>query len=142
MENGFRDGEIVQVQGREFPVVGGRLRLIHELNGDQLSIETQIVDHQAEVSAVVTARVTTKGGVFTGTGASSSSRDPKLVDALLELAETRAVARALRYAGIGVEFCGYEELGPRDLEPRDPLPIKDSNLVRMKGLEPSRGCPH
>lgn len=111
VSNGFKEHELVKVQGRDFPVVGGRLRVLHEMYGNEVSIETQIVEHRAEMSAVVTARVTTAKGMFSATGTSSASRDPKLIDALLELAETRAIARALRWAGIGVECCGYEELG-------------------------------
>jgi hypothetical protein len=34
----------------------------------------------------------------------------------LELAETRAIARALRFAGYGVEYTGFEEM-PGDDEP-------------------------
>jgi hypothetical protein len=34
-----------------------------------------------------------------------------LSNAILELAETRAIARALRFAGYGVEYTGFEEVG-------------------------------
>ncbi|MGO9567793.1 MAG: hypothetical protein ACLP5H_09655, partial [Desulfomonilaceae bacterium] len=41
-------------------------------------------------------------------------------DSLVELAETRSIARALRFAGFGLEFCGAEEIThipEGDLEP-------------------------
>lgn len=109
--NGFKDSEIVTVSGRAFPCIGGRLRIVHELHKDKLSIETELVDYQIDHYAVVRARVTTAGGVFSATGTATSCRDPKLVDSLLELAESRACARALRLCGVGVETCGVEELG-------------------------------
>lgn len=108
---GFRPEELVQVQGRTFPVIGGRLRIVHELQRDKLSLVTQLVDYQMDSLAIVRAEVTTGTGVFTATGTATAARDPKLADSLIELAETRAVARALRFAGFGVECCGYEELG-------------------------------
>ncbi len=107
--NNFRDDELVTVQGRTFPVVGGRLRLVHEGN-EHLAIKTELVKIEVEQVAVVRAMVTTAKGEFTGTGVASAARDARLVDALIELAETRAVARALRFAGYGVETCGVEEL--------------------------------
>lgn len=110
MTNGFKEHEIVRVQGRDFPVIGGRLRIVHELN-DKVFIGTELVDYVIDVHAVVRASVETTRGRFTATGTSSGARDPKLADSIIELAETRAVARALRYAGIGVECCGFEELG-------------------------------
>lgn len=108
---GFRPEELVQVQGRTFPVIGGRLRIVHELQRDKLSLVTQLVDYQMDSHAIVRAEVTTGTGVFTATGTSTAARDPKLADSLIELAETRAVARALRFAGVGVEMVGLEELG-------------------------------
>jgi len=110
MTNGFKEGEIVRVQGRDFPVIGGRLRIVHETN-DKVSITTELVDYVIDQHAVVRASVETSTGRFSATGTATSARDPKLADSLLELAETRAVARALRFAGVGVECCGFEELG-------------------------------
>ena len=40
----------------------------------------------------------------------NSQRDAKLADSLVELAETRGIARALRFAGFGLEYCGAEEI--------------------------------
>lgn len=93
---------------RVFPVVGGRLRILHESN-DSLSIETEIVKLDNDF-VVVRAAVESQRGKFNGTGTASGQRDTRLADSLVELAETRAIARALRFGGIGVEYTGAEEV--------------------------------
>lgn len=111
----FKETEIVRVQGRDFPVVGGRLRIAHEIHQGKLSIVTELVEYQIDQYAVVRADVSATGGRFTATGTATAARDPKLSESLLELAETRAVARALRFAGIGVEMVSLEEIGAGDV---------------------------
>ena len=119
--NGFKPDEIVMVHSRPFPVVGGKLRILHELHQEKLSIETELVDYIFDQYAVVRARITTATGTFSATGTASAARDPKLADSLLCTAETRACARAARLAGVGVETCGFEELGDGALlEPDQP----------------------
>jgi hypothetical protein len=108
MLNSFKNDELVKVQGKSFPVVGGRLRLAHDEN-KLLSIETSVLYYNDE-STVVHAHVKTEKGTFAGLGNASAKRDRKLANAILELAETRAIARALRFAGYGVEYTGYEEV--------------------------------
>ena len=90
------------------PKVGGRLRLAHEVN-HQLSISTEIVKYNDNI-AVVKALTTTNKGSFPGLGMSSVARDQTIAPAILELAETRAIARSLRFAGFGVEYCSAEEI--------------------------------
>ena len=112
----FREDELVtrrmkvnaEWQTKTFPVVGGRLRLAHEGN-EKLSIRTETMKLEPD-SAVVKASVETGKGTFTGTGTASTQRDARLADSLVELAETRAIARALRFGGFGVEYCGAEEV--------------------------------
>lgn len=108
MESNFRDDEIVKVQGRKYPVVGGRLRLAHEEN-KELSITTNVLN-LSEERVVVQANIKTAKGNFSGLGNASFKRDKLLSNALIELAETRSIARALRFAGYGVEFTGFEEI--------------------------------
>jgi hypothetical protein len=108
MLSNFKNEELVKVQGKSFPVVGGRLRLAHDEN-KLLSIETSVLYYNDE-STVVHAHVKTEKGTFAGLGNASAKRDRKLANAILELAETRAIARALRFAGYGVEYTGYEEV--------------------------------
>jgi hypothetical protein len=90
------------------PKVGGRLRLCHEEN-DTVTIKTEIVRFE-ETAAVVKAETITKKGAFNGLGTASAARDERLADALLEVAESRAIARSLRFAGYGVEYCSAEEV--------------------------------
>jgi len=116
--NQFREDEIVimshvdkrtgEVVTKPYPKVGGRLRLAHEENGS-LSISTEIIRYEDNV-AVVRALATTKKGYFNGLGMASLERDQQIAPAILELAETRAIARSLRFAGYGVEYCSAEEV--------------------------------
>lgn len=92
-----------------YPKIGGRLRLAHEAN-EALSIETDIIRYDEQI-AVVSATTTTTKGRFKGIGMASVLRDEKLATAILELAETRAIGRSLRFAGYGVEYCSAEEVG-------------------------------
>lgn len=108
MLSNFKNEELVKVQGKTYPVVGGRLRLAHDEN-KLLSIETSVLYYN-EDSTVVHAHIKTEKGTFAGLGNASAKRDRVLANAILELAETRAIARALRFAGYGVEYTGYEEV--------------------------------
>ena len=112
----FREDELVsrrvkvgqEWQTRVFPIIAGRLRIFHE-NNDHLSIQTEIVRLDTDF-VVVKAAVESQRGKFNGTGTASGQRDARLADSLVELAETRAIARALRFGGIGVEYTGAEEV--------------------------------
>jgi len=101
----LRDGKVVK---NIFPKIGGRLRLAHEEN-DQLSIATEIIKYD-ETLAVVKAVTSTMKGSFPGLGMASVERDSSIAPAILELAETRAIARSLRFAGFGFEYCSFEEI--------------------------------
>lgn len=104
--NGFREDELVsrkvkvgnEWQTRVFPIIGGRLRILHESN-EHLSIQTEIVRLENDF-VVVKAAVESQKGTFNGTGTASAQRDARLAESLVELAETRAIARALRFGGI------------------------------------------
>ncbi len=95
-------------QTRTFPVVGGRLRLAHEQN-DSLSLQTEMVNWDGEYAVFKCCAVTGKGR-YIGYGTANSLRDAKLADSLVELAETRSIARTLRFARFGLESCGAEEI--------------------------------
>ena len=98
--NAFREDELIcrkqKINGEwaenYFPRVGGRLRLAHEQN-DQLGIQTDVIRFDENL-AVVKATVATQKGSFCGFGTASAQRDARLADSLLELAETRSIARA------------------------------------------------
>ena len=116
--NQFRDDEIVIMTHWDkkeekwvksiFPKVGGRLRLAHDAN-EQLSITTEIIRYDENI-AVVRAVTSTMKGSFPGIGMASVERDHSIAPAILELAETRAIARSLRFSGYGVEYCSAEEV--------------------------------
>lgn len=114
--NSFREEELVlrkqRINGEwtetYFPKVGGRLRLAHEGN-QSLSIQTEVIRFD-DTCAVVKAAINTEKGTFCGFGTASAQRDARLADSLLELAETRSIARALRFSGYGVEYTGAEEV--------------------------------
>jgi hypothetical protein len=116
--NQFREDEIVILthwDKREqewvksiHPKIAGRLRLAHDDN-EQLSITSEIVKYDENI-AVVKVVTTTAKGHFPGLGMSSVERDNTIAPAILELAETRAIARSLRFAGYGVEYCSAEEI--------------------------------
>jgi hypothetical protein len=110
--NGFLESELVtkRVNGqtRVFPVVGGRLRLAHEEN-ETLSLQTELVNWDGQY-AVFKCRAVTVKGEFVGYGTANAQRDARLSESLIELSETRSIARALRFAGYGLEFTGAEEV--------------------------------
>jgi hypothetical protein len=110
--NCFRDEELVSRkmngQQKSFPVVGGRLRLAHDEN-ERLSLQTELVNWDGQYAVFKCMAITTKGQ-FVGYGTANSQRDARLSESLIELAETRSVARALRFAGYGMEYTGAEEV--------------------------------
>lgn len=126
--NGFRNEEVVQIQGRPRPTVAGRLRQAHE-NNDKLSVRTEVIHFVLGVEAVVRCEVTTCKGIFSATGVATATRDGQLVDALVEVAETRSLARSLRWAGYGMEV-GAEELDAAHgipAAPTSPVPLHHRN---------------
>lgn len=98
----------------DYPKVGGRLRLAH-LQNESLDISTEVIQYDGSV-AVVKAVVTTQKGTFSGFGMASFERDAKIAPAILELAETRSIGRAMRWAGYGMEYCSVEEVSHLDQE--------------------------
>lgn len=123
----------------EFPKAGGRLRIAHEQNG-KLTISTEIVQYDGQV-AVVKAISSTDKGTFTGIGMSSIDRDQKIAPAILEMAETRAIARSLRFAGIGVEYCGAEEISHLSGEGGDSGRIADDATFTNPPAKPTSATP-
>ncbi len=89
----LRDGKMVK---NIFPKIGGRLRLAHEEN-DQLSITTEIIKYDENLAVVKAVTATMKGN-FPGLGMASIDRDQSIAPAIIELAESRAIARSLRSA--------------------------------------------
>lgn len=138
----FTDAELVLVHGRELPTLAGRLRLLHS-DGEAVSIRTTLEHYVLGTEAVARAEITTKKGLFSATGTASATRDPNVVHALVETAESRAVARAARFASCGFEV-GVEEvesaLMAHTADPR-PAPLGQINPGDDGGRRQRRAGP-
>ncbi len=76
---------------------------------------------------MVKAVTSTMKGNFPGLGMASVERDSSIAPAILELAETRAIARSLRFAGYGVEYCSAE----MTLQPPNPSFTRKTKVGRL-----------
>lgn len=119
--SGFRNDELVTIDGRAHPLVGGRLRLAHEAN-ERITVKTEVLHFVLGVEAVVRCELTTMKGLFSAVASASAARDGELAEAVLEVAETRSLARALRWAGYSTEV-GAEELGRGHAPDQRPGPV-------------------
>jgi hypothetical protein len=154
--NGFREDELIHVrvkvgnewQTRTFPVFGGRLRLAHGGNKN-LSLQTEMVSWDGQY-AVFKCVATTEKGQFIGFGSANTQRDSRLSESLIELAETRSCARALRFAGYGLGFTSAEEVSHLENETESPKgrkPDKDAQPIfpesdssgKVEAKSPKRG---
>jgi hypothetical protein len=73
-----------------------------------ISLGTEIFKHTNDV-AVVIATCRTAKGTFRGVGV-ASERNQNTEHGILELAQTKAIARSLRLAGYYVKCCSAEEV--------------------------------
>lgn len=124
------DKELVSIQGKAYVPIGPKLRTLRE-HFPNAAVSTEIVTHGAAEDAVTVRAIVTAGDrAASAYGTSSIQSDRALGDSLLELAETRAVARALRFFGIGVDSTGAEEVQGRrplaDREKDEPKPLDAS----------------
>jgi hypothetical protein len=101
--------EYCEVDGRRYPKIAGRLRLVHACNR-RTSIEPHEVEDVPGVRAKWEVTVTTDDEILKGTGTASAEHDKECIGALAELAETRALARALRWGGYGGFEVSAEEM--------------------------------
>jgi hypothetical protein len=145
--NGFREEELVsrrmkvgnEWQTRVFPVVGGRLRLAHEEN-EKLSLETELLNWDGQYAVCKCLALTGKGQ-FVGYGTANAQRDSRLADSLIELAETRSIARALRFAGYGMEYTGAEEVSHVAAAEPEKEQITDKHRETVAGEGNPKGEP-
>lgn len=104
---------IVRLHGKDFVLFSGLLDVAHQ---DGLkSIETDIVqfpDADNAHTAIITAKVVTEKGTFTGIGDANPANVGNKQIALhcIRMAETRAIARALRFA-TNIGMTALEEIG-------------------------------
>ena len=104
---------IKNLQGKNFVLFSGLLELAHQDGLSQSNTEIlQFPNDANKQTCVVKAVVTTKKGTFSGIGDASPASVPNKNIAVhaIRMAETRALARALRFA-TNVEMTAFEELG-------------------------------
>lgn len=135
----FRPDELYDAHGKQALLLAGRLRVAHE-SLKRLSIVTSIQqrdDHGVEVHAVVRWHDADGERTSSGTARADERYDIKLKDSLVEVAESRAISRALRFAGIGVEYVGSEEI---DRKPLTPAGNVDQGNGRQLGAPPNKAA--
>jgi len=124
---------IKNLQGKQFVLYSGLLELAHQ---DGLShSNTEILQYPNDTNkqtCVVKAVVITKKGTFSGIGDASPASVPNKNIAVhsIRMAETRAMARALRVA-TNVEMTAFEELG-------SDLIIDDYQVPKQSKPEPKK----
>lgn len=109
-EGKFRENEVVCIDEKAYPLLKGRLRLALE-STQSIVVRSELLRFDPGVVAVCRVSIELSGGMATAHGVASADRDPEFVGALAELSESRAISRALRWLGHGLEV-GFEELGP------------------------------
>lgn len=120
-------GELVNVQGKQYVSVGPKLRVLRE-HFPLAAIRTEVLDGYTQVDGVAVRAIISCGErSATAIGTSTLTGDKGFGDSLFELAETRALARALRFFGIGVDSTGAEEVQGRppiaDRQRDEPAPV-------------------
>lgn len=109
---------IQQIGDRDFVKFEGLLDLAHRQG--LKDVNTQLLQAPAEGNnwmAIIRACVTTERGTFSGIGdATPKNVNGRIAPHIVRMAETRAMARALRLA-CNIGMCSVEELGG-DVEDR------------------------
>ena len=127
---------VVNVQGKDFITFPGLLAMAHELG--LTSIDTELIQPIDLNSPVVKATVKLGDRTFSGYGdATSTNVAKKVAGALIRMAETRAIARALRFA-CNIEMTALEELPGDGEEPTTPKKSTTTTTTPRKSF--SRGA--
>lgn len=116
----FSTDKVVRLQGKDYVLFEGLLEVAHA-HCNLKTISTNLIQLPTQESpfCIVQATVTTENGEsFQGIGdASPANVNKMIVPHLIRMAETRAVARALRFlTGFGTAF---EELGDINEQPQE-----------------------
>jgi hypothetical protein len=100
---------IINLKGKEYVKFEGLLHEFHNQGGK--SIHTNIIN---QTPLIIQATVRGERGEYQGIGDANDENTSALVSKhKIRMAETRAIARALRrYCDIGL--CSYEELGDKE----------------------------
>jgi hypothetical protein len=132
---------VVNVQGKDFITFPGLLAEAHSQG--LVGIETSLINPDSSKNPIVKAIVTLKGEgpqnfkVFTGYGdATETNVAKKVVGALLRMAETRAIARALRFA-CNIDMTAIEELDADESTHKPTTAPKSFSRAKAPAVESS-----
>jgi len=105
---------MMKFQDKDYVLFVGLLNEAHEQGLKSIETELLKLPTKEDPVAVVRATVTTEKGAFTGHGdAAPNSVNSRIIPAIIRMAETRAVGRAMRWAtNIGITM--YEELAEEE----------------------------
>ena len=109
------EGHICKLQGKEYVLLSGLLKLGHE-NGLE-SMQSEIIHMDLDTqSAVVKCTIIGSRGTFDGIGdATPKNLAKRMLPSFIRMAETRAKCRALRFY-LGIGMCARDELPPQTKE--------------------------
>jgi hypothetical protein len=93
---------VVDIHGKPYMQVAGRVLEAHQMTKEDLSITTELVSQPDDDLVVFKATVEIDGGVFTGHAVSNKQSSGIEGQSPWEVAETSAVGRALGFAGFGL----------------------------------------
>lgn len=103
---------IINLQGKDFILFAGLLEIAHEEGLSE--IKTEVIELRP--AAIIKATVTTEKGTFTGIGDACVDNVNKMIAKhYIRMAETRAIARALRFA-TNIGMTALEEMGGDEKE--------------------------
>ena len=120
-----KGNHVCRLQGKEFVLLSGLLTLAHE-NGLE-SLDATMIEHDpGEKVAVFRCLASGSRGSFSGHGdASPDNLSRNMVPSYIRMAETRSIARSLRFY-LGIGMCARDELpgnmGNQEPEPQKPPP--------------------
>lgn len=124
---------IVNLHGKDFILFAGLLDVAHQDNLESVNTDLiQVPSVENANTAIVKATVKTKKGTFTGIGDANPKNVSMASIALhaIRMAETRAIARALRFA-TNIGMTSLEELGA-DVEGSPDLPKVETKPMSEK----------
>jgi hypothetical protein len=133
MNNKIKAEFIQQIKGKDFVIFAGLLDMAHNEGLNCIDTEVkQFPNDENQNTAVVKAVIKTSKGSFSGIGDANTENVNYMVAAhIIRMAETRAIARALRFAcNIGVT--AFEELSDAE-DIKHPVKTKQDKKKEMNG---------
>jgi hypothetical protein len=103
---------IIEIKGKKFITFNGLLDAAHKSGLLQIKVESINVHPEQNIAYCHVSAIFTQGKVFSGIGSGSKENCGEMVKAhYVEMAQTRAIARALRFA-LNIDMVAFEELLP------------------------------